>query len=422
MIDTQDTPFHQILDDSLVLRTAATKDEVERVSQFNGQIHGPGVTPMTLDIFLRHPHTHGRDLIYVEDIQTKQVVSSLCLIPWTLNYEGVTFRSGEMGIVGTLEPYRRHGLIRAQVQVYNQRLCEEGCVLTHIQGIWYYYRQFGYEYAMPLDGGLRLSKRDVPKFDHAPFSFRTANENDLPMLMALYEAARKEIVIHTQRDEATWRYLLAHNAKSEMDCETWLVLNAQQEVVGYFRLPEHHFGEELTVNEASRFSFDAAWATLQHVAALAEERHTPGVRLCLPAQSDIMCVARSFGAFDIGTYAWQIRIPDRVAFLRTIAPALERRVERSIFAGCTRDLTLSFFSQNIRLSFLSGCLTEVTDAGLECESDAHIPPLAFIPLALGYRTFEEQHKMYPDMGVSARQRLFVDTLFQRSSSFLFTNY
>ena len=135
-----------------------------------------------------------------------------------------------------------------------------------------------------------------------------------------------------------------------------------------------------------------------------------------------MHVARSFGAFDMGTYAWQIYIPDRVALLRTIGPALEKRVAHSIFAGCTRDLTLSFFRQSIRLSFVAGKLAQVADLGFNGEADAHIPPLAFIPLVLGHRSFEEQHKAYPEMGVSSAQRLFVETLFPRCSSFLYTNY
>jgi hypothetical protein len=422
MINTTETPLLQPLGDGLRLCTVAGDADVQRVAEFNGQIHGPGVTAMTLDLFKRHPHTRGRDLIYVEDTRTNQVVSSLCLIPWSFQYANVTIQSGEMGIVGTLEPYRRRGLIRAQVEVFMQRLHERGCVLSHIQGIWYYYRQFGYEYAMPLDGGLRLTRREVPKYTAAQYTFRPAGTDDLPVLMKLYETSAREIVIHAQRDEPTWRYLLERNAQSEMNCETWLVLDAQQQVVGYFRLPEHHFGEELTVNEASRYGFDAAWATLHHIAELAQQRHTPGARLCLAPQSDLMQVARSFGAFDMGTYAWQIHMPDYAAFLRAIGPALEERVSLSIFAGSTRDLTISFFRQSVRLRFHGGRLAEVNDLGAVDEGDVHLPPLAFIPLALGYRSFEEQHARYPDMGVAPSSRLFLETLFPRCSSFLYTNY
>ena len=115
------TPFRQELENGLVLRTAASERDVERAAELNGTIHGPEVAAMTLGIFLHHPSTHWEDLIFVEDEATRQVVSSLCLIPWTWRYEDATIPSGEMGIVGTLEEYRRRGLVRAQVVQRGQR-------------------------------------------------------------------------------------------------------------------------------------------------------------------------------------------------------------------------------------------------------------------------------------------------------------
>ena len=162
MTDPTTTSYRKELGDGLVLRTAASERDVERVAEFNGTIHGPEVAAMTRGLFLYHPSTHREDLIFVEDEQSDQVVSSLCLIPWTWRYEDVTIPSGEMGIVGTLEDYRRQGLIRAQVALFKRRLAERGCLTSHIQGIPYYYRQFGYEYALPLEGGLRIEFRHVP--------------------------------------------------------------------------------------------------------------------------------------------------------------------------------------------------------------------------------------------------------------------
>lgn len=422
-MNMHDAPVQQALSGDLLLRTATDTEDVHRVAEFNGQIHGRGVVDMTLDLFLRHPHTRLTDLLYVEDIHSKVIVSSLCLIPWQIAYDNVTFTSGEMGIVGTLEPYRRRGLIRAQVDLFRRRLRDRGCVLSHIQGIAYYYRQFGFEYAMPLEGGIVITQRDVPKHENMmPYTFRQANQNDIPVLTLLFETAAEDLLIHVIRDEPTWRYLLERNTQSDMDAETWIVLNAQGHVAGYFRLPEHHFGEELTVNEASKLSFESAWAVLDELIELAEQHHTPGVRLCLPQQSDLMRVARSFGVRDLGTYAWQIMMPSPVDFLQTIATALESRITRSIFAGLTRDLTISFFRYGVRLHFEAGRLTNVTYLDQPDHSDMHMPPNAFAPLALGYRSFDELRTNYPDAGVSPACRLFVDTLFPRSASFLYTIY
>ena len=153
----------QALDDGLVLRTAAGPEDVERAAAFNGLIHGPELEPTIRDLMTHYPGIDGRDLVLVEDESTGQIVSSLLLIPWTLSYEGVALPVGEMGMVGTLEAYRRRGLVRVQDAYFKRRLRERGCLLSLIQGIPYFYRQFGYEYALPLEGGLLLGSRDLPR-------------------------------------------------------------------------------------------------------------------------------------------------------------------------------------------------------------------------------------------------------------------
>jgi predicted N-acetyltransferase YhbS len=414
--------YRQMLNDSLLLRTAETEQDVLRVAEFNGLIHGPGVAGMTRDLFLRHPDTSGDDLIFVEDQRTGQVVSSLCLIPWTWHYEESSLTSGEMGIVGTREEYRRQGLIRAQVSVFQQRLRVRGCALSHIQGIAYYYRQFGYQYAMPLEGGLRVTRRDVHASPLVHCIYRRAGVADIPVLMRLYAESSADTQIGTQRPEHVWRYLLTTGEGSEMECETWLMLDDAAQIAGYFRLPAHHFGEELTVNEVSRLGFEQCVALLHHLVTLAEERHTPGVRLCLPATSVLTRVAASFGAHDLGNYAWQVSVPDVVAFLRSIAPTLQRRVRQSPFAELSRDVPIGLYRQTVRLRFVGGVLTDISDVGFGAHSVANIPPQAFAPLALGYRSLQEQQRTYNDLNVSAAFKLLLEVLFPPLTSFLYTLY
>jgi len=422
MLDSTETPYRQLLQDGLVLRTPADERDVERVAEFNGAIHGPLVASMTRNLLLHHPHTRGRDLVFVEYEHSGQIVSSLCLLPWTWRYEGVEIPAGEMGIVGTLETHRQRGLIRVQVDYFKRRLQERGCLLSHIQGIPYYYRQFGYEYALPLEGGLRLEFRDVPTPPDRPFTFRQATLDDLPALMRFYDEAVQDLAIHAARDEATWRYLLAHTDGTEMESQNWLVQDADGQVVGSMRLPEHHFGDELAVSEVSRLGFEAALEVLYRLKELAVERGRPGIRLNLPAHCTLMRLARSLGAYDMGTYAWQIYVPDVAALLGALRPLLERRIAQSEFAGLTREVRLGLYRQTLALRFKGGQLAEVADLGFTAWEDIRFPPLQFTPLVLGYRTAEELHQAYPDVGVSPAWRLLVDTLFPKVRSFLHTVY
>jgi len=420
---TQTEPPHtQHLGDGLTLRTAASERDVERVAEFNGSIHGPGVVAMTRNLLLQHPHTAGRGLIFVEDETTRQVVSSLFLIPWVLRYEDVKLPSGEQGIVGTAPAYRQRGLIRAQNAYFKQRLRERGCLLSHIQGIPYYYRQFGYEYALPLEGGLRLEKRSIPAPQETRFTFRQATLDDLPILAQLYDEASRDLAIRAERSESIWRYLFTCTQGSEMECENWLIEDRNQHIVGYMRVPKHHFGKELVVNEVSRLSFDAALAALNHLKTLAETRNQPAIRLNLPANCSLMQVARSLGAHDMGTYAWQIHVPDMAALLQAIGPVLERRVAGSPFAGLTRQVRLCFYRETVALHFEAGQLDQVANLGLTDAGPINVPPLQFIPLLLGYRSIDELRAAYPDVRVAPDWRLLIETLFPRTPSFLYTIY
>ena len=55
-------------------------------------------------------------------------------------------------------------------------------------------------------------------------------------------------------------------------------------------------------------------------------------------------------------YAWYLRVPDLLSFLRHIAPALERRLAQSVAAGHTGELKLNFYREGLRLVFEDGRL------------------------------------------------------------------
>ena len=89
--------------------------------------------------------------------------------------------------------------------------------LSHIQGIPYFYRQFGYEYALPLEGGWRVDLHLVPDPDEGAretLTFRqaetagSAGQKDLGTLVQLYDAAAQDLSISVRRDAAVWGYLL----------------------------------------------------------------------------------------------------------------------------------------------------------------------------------------------------------------------
>jgi hypothetical protein len=265
----------------------------------------------------------------------------------------------------------------------------------------------------------------VPDSPEPAFTFRRATPNDVPILQRLYDEATRDLTIHTVRDEGTWRYLETSARRTVTERERWIVHDPEGGVAGYVSVQRHPFGEELAVDETGRLSFEAALATLQHAKKLATEREKPGIRLNLPSDATLTRLARSLEAHDAGTYAWQIHVPDIAALLRALGPVLERRIADSPFAGLTRSVQLNLYRERVALHFESGRLSQVTrvESGTS-EGDVVLrcPPLQFIPLVLGYRTWEELHATHPDVIVPPLWRLLVDTLFPRVTSFLYSPY
>jgi predicted N-acetyltransferase YhbS len=419
----KDISCRRELGDGLVLKTAASEADIERVAASDTRAFDEkAIGEFCRTLFLHHPNTQPSDLIFVEDEKTGEVVSSLCLIPWEWQYEDVTLKAGEMGIVGTVEPYRRRGLIRAQAEYHNELLLDRGFDLSQIQGIPHFYRQFGYEYTLPLEGGYSIEIHQIPEPDgDGNFKCRPETEADLPVLKRLYDEASRNLAIHTSRDDAIWRYLSEHSSATITGYTGWVVEDTDKEIIGYFRIQKYGFGRSLNVYEASEMSYGAALAALRYMGKLAVEREKPNIRLILPANCVLIQVARHHGAHDLGTYAWQIHIPDMTRILRTIGPILERRLAESPFARLTEEIRINLYRDTIALHFNNGKLTKVESLGA-AGGPIRIPPRAFVPLILGYRNREELRESWPDLGMPPKYAYLIDVLFPKTVSHIYAIY
>lgn len=407
----------------LALRSVAGPDDVARVAAFDALIHGPGSEGTWRALMAEHPHADLSGWLFIEERATGRVVASLGLIPWRLRYAGVELRAAEMGVVGTLAEYRGRGLQRALNVRFDALLRAGGFDLSHIQGIPYFYRQFGYEYAAPLEAWWRLELHRAP--DGPPASGHTcrlATADDIPALVRLYDEAAGALDLAALRDEATWRYLLGPSMATEMAAETWLVADAAGAPAGYFRVAHQGFGDGLIVAEASLLGHDAAMVALAAIARLARERGKPFVRMNLPADTPLVAVARGLGAYDGGAYAWQVRLPDPAALLRKLAPALESRLAASLYAGLTRTVVISLYRQTIAMRFVGGRLAAVEAPPAGAPADLRLPPPLLAPLLLGHRSLDEIGHMYPDALATGAARPLIDTLFPKMRAWLYQPY
>ena len=153
------------------------------------------------------------DIVVVEDTATGRIVSSVLLIPQDWSYAGVVVPVGQPELVATDPAYRRRGLIREQFAEIHRRSESLGDLWQVIGGIPWYYRQFGYAYALGPPARARLAAAGEGRRPSGRDRAARRDLADLPLL-ARVDAHGLRDGLGCVRDEAAWRYELTHRPGS----------------------------------------------------------------------------------------------------------------------------------------------------------------------------------------------------------------
>jgi len=147
----------------------------------------------------RRGHTLGQDrLVHVPHPADMDV----CRHP----VRGWAVRSG--GHRSRLPP---RGLVRTQFKVLHAKSEAMGHLVQSITGIPWYYRQFGYEYALDLDGGPLTCATSIPALKEGetePHRLRPMTQDDLPLVKTLYKRDSARSMVACLRPDWLWHAML----------------------------------------------------------------------------------------------------------------------------------------------------------------------------------------------------------------------
>ncbi len=409
------------LGDGLILRRASPADADELVA-FNARIHSEAgseepdvkVGAWVRDLMTRpHPTTNAGDFTVVEETHKGQIVSSMNFIPQTWSYEGIPFGVGRPELVGTNPKYRKRGLVRAQFDVIHQWSAERGHKVQAITGIPYYYRQFGYEMCLALDGGRIGFLAHIPKLEKdqtEAYRLRPVGEDDLSMVAELFEQGARRYLLATLIDEQYWRYELFGKSEQNVNrAEFRIIETVIGEAVGFLAHSPALWGPTLGIRmyelkpglswleptysvlrylketgeayaaqkETAEFTAFAMWMGMEHPVYQAIDDRLPRTR---------------------DPYAWFIRLNDVPDFLLHIQPVLEDRLAASVMVGYSGDLKLSFFRSGIKITFERGKIKAVSEFIPDNTQDGDVlfPDLTFLRVLFGHNDFWELEKIFAD--------------------------
>lgn len=433
------------LGDNLKLRFATT-DDTDALAEFNARLHeAKNVGDSIRDLMSgNHPTCKASDFTVVEDTQTGKIVSSVCLIPQTWTYSGIPFKFGQPEFVATEPEYRRRGLVRKQFEVIHALSAARGELMQGITGIPWYYRLFGYEMALDMEAertidGIHI--RALKKGETDTCRLRPRTDADNAFIQDVYANAIERHVFACPRTPAIWKYEFdGRSAQSDARHEWLIIEDIEGTRLGYVQHLQWCFegycesavpGTNFFVMRMALKSgvgylhiipslLRALWQKAKATPALPESKNpeTTGIQFILGREHPVYQVLPKSVVRKQPPYAWYIRVPDLVAFLRHIQPALEKHLIGTVAAGYTGELKLNFYRSGIHLKFHQGSLKEIVDWTPEDieAGDAQFPELTFLQLLCGRCRTAELAANFVDCWTNDTAAVLLDCLFPKFTS------
>ncbi|MFW9888293.1 MAG: GNAT family N-acetyltransferase [Candidatus Thorarchaeota archaeon] len=425
------------LPDGFEFGVVKTDDELEELIKFNSSIHEPQGGVELRRIIELLPG-FGRELnFFIRDTDKRLIVSSLNAIPSVWSYAGVPLRNLELGFVGTLPDYRKRGLVRALYREFFEKELVRGKYdISTIQGIPYYYRQFGYDFLIPAWRSVFLRTKQVPEvpLEEKPswkrLTIRRATKSNLDSIMQLYEEMTARTLVSSVRDRRLWQIQEQQRHEDEKEFTTYIVKDGKN-VEGYFRLVareraiQHSLSDPgdgfLDVIESSIRTYDGVKCVLQFLKDKCEEMSLFRIALSGAITSNLSQVGLDLGGNLSRGWKHQLRIPDMIRFLKRISPVLQKRLQKTMFEGLTQEVTINTYRHCYVLGFQGGKIQQITDLGIHEHGknlSFRAPPNDFVRLLLGQYSIEELNQQNTDFLVSGQVKSLIKALFPKQESFI----
>ena len=392
--------------DGLTLRTAVLAD-LDQIGALLAD-RGDEADAEDLRLVVSDPD-EGLDSVMVV-VDGDRVVSTATLLRESVTIADVAVPTGQVEMVATDPVYEGRGLVRALMSEAHRRSSDRGDLLQVMIGIPYFYRQFGYAYAMPIP--LPWDVQIMPAAD-PDIVIRSATLDDIPAMTALQTAVQSACDIRLPHSAGCWRWLVQRSGSTQLVAEHDGAIIATAR-----RTPPE---EGLVLGEVAGRA-DGICSMIADTG-----RHGPVAVLERPAtglDGVLAEIAKAHEAPDRAREWFYGRIPSLSPLLEHLRPVLLERF-RSVGFGGHHEVLLSSWRSHVRFSIDEDSMSEVTAGGPEqapvSKGGSGVPPDALAPLVLGPFGAAGLEACHADV-LLGRQRDLMEALFPPVTSDLLTFY
>jgi predicted N-acetyltransferase YhbS len=356
------------LPDGAILRTAATGD----LEDLYALLVDRGVPEDAYDLQLVvESDANGIDGTAVVE-HDGRAVATATLLDETLIVGDTALPVGQVELVAARKDYEHRGYVRALMQWCHERSGRSGHVTQVMIGIPYFYRRFGYVYAIEMHPYAAL--QPLPESDPA-VDVRLATDSDVPEMAALQERFQASFDVSMPHGDETWRWLVQRSGTQQ------LVATRRHEIVGCARTTVFVDNEPVLVAEIAS-SDPAAVVELLVTACGPDALRDTQVEL----RPGVPGLPQLVGPPQRADW-YYVRIPDFANLIAALRPELERRLQRSDFATADRLVELSFWESQLAFPIANGHVGPITAGGprqiIVSQGGSGLPPDAVAHLVFG---------------------------------------
>ncbi|WP_207930353.1 GNAT family N-acetyltransferase [Streptomyces hainanensis] len=400
--------------DPYLIRPGRPSD-IDRCAALNDAVHPyPGIADWTRDLFDGHPAVRHDDFLVAEPAGGGEIAATLVGIRQEWTFGGIRLPVVQVELVGTDPGHRGRGLAGLLFDALHARGTADGTALQVIEGIPYFYRRFGYEYALHIGGAPEAPAEALralpPPSGTARPPLRPATPADAAALARVDRAVADRDVLACARDEAGWRHEISGHRQDSLARRVVLaLLDEAGKVSGYLVHGRRPAPDGRLAVFAAGCADPDGWPRLapeiqRHLAEVGTatagpDRPFTALRLRLPATHPLA------GALPQGPatrpWSWYARAGDPAALLDHWLPVLARRWREHDLRWPGDALLIDTYHQGIRLHFDDGVpVAARAEPRGAAPADTAIPPGALLQLLLGQRSPGELLDIWPDMTVS----------------------
>lgn len=274
-------------------------------------------------------------------VDDDRVVSTATLLDERVRFGDVALPAGQVELVATDPDYEGRGLVRALMHWAHQRSADAGHILQVMIGIPYFYRLFGYRYAIGIPATRRLRVAALPD-SPGDVTARRATPGDLPALARLHDHQQRSVDLAMPHSPVVWRAVLARQGS-----EQW-VAERGGELVGAVRGADD---DDVRAAELAAADVGVLAALLRATSAVTatERPNTPVGELIEPFLESRPTAAERF----------YVRIPDPLVLLDALRPVFAGRLAGHDDA----EIVVSFFGSHVRAPWRGGSLGQFQPGG-----------------------------------------------------------